>query len=347
MSARDPTETLLLVLTAFMGAMIALIAYVAFFQRPQAPPPQPAAQAPTCDPRSLDVAQCPAGTVCIAGRCDQEPPIPICGDADPCDACECPGERVCYLGRCRDRPPPPDEVCLQPTVRAAMTYLARECGKGGHERDILRSNVGCSADDWKRLAIDPDRFDAILGAFPDRFSIHFESGAPRGTAPLPAAVRDHYVAAIAGHRDALRSAKQILVIGRASPDGDPGRNYQISLRRIDEVTGLVREVIGAGEPGAPRVPLRAWSLAGESPLTPARFRSYYSRSPITWDAAADARLLDGIRPGEAPPEGEAWSWLFGAINRVVLVVPIPCDGTEWDPKEESSFRGDPPPEVAR
>ena len=29
------------------------------------------------------------------------------------------------------------------------------------------------------------------------------------------------------------------------------------------------------------------------------------------------------------------------INRVVLVIPIPCDGTEWDPAELASFQGDP------
>ena len=341
MIPRQPMERLLFaLLTVFIGAMLGLIAYVAFFQESPQPPPQ----ALTCDPRSLDLTQCPTGTVCVAGRCEVEPPIPICGADAPCDACECPEARVCYLGRCRERPPPPAEVCLQPTVRAAMTYLARECGKGGHERDVLRSNVACSADDWKRLAIDPDRFDAILAAFPDRFSVHFEAGAPR--VALPPAVREHYLAAIAGHRAALRGAKQILIIGRASPDGDPGRNYQISLRRIDEVTALVREVIVAdGDPADAdarlRVPLRAWSLAGERPLTPARFRSHYSRAPITWSPASDARLLADLRPGD-PLDASAWEWLFGAINRVVLVVPIPCDGSEWDPRDDPSFHGDPP-----
>ncbi|MEZ4454657.1 MAG: hypothetical protein R3B09_34715 [Nannocystaceae bacterium] len=205
----------------------------------------------------------------------------------------------------------------------------------------------CSADDWKKLAIDADKFDSILAAFPDRFSIHFESGYPRSpkNSTIPAEMRAHYLAEIQRHRQALLGAKQVLIIGRSSPDGDPTKNYELALKRLDIVTGLLREAMS--EPGKvaalDAAPLRAWSLSGESPLTPARFRSHYSKAPIAWNPASDdklRRLASDVEPRSA----DDWKWLYGAINRVVLVIPIPCDGSEWSPEALASFQGDPLPE---
>jgi hypothetical protein len=350
----EQTAKILLGLTALMGLVVALVAYVAFLkpapELPSAvePAPQvergPAAAAPPrlCDSSSFAAEQCPVGQVCIGGLCESDVPRRTCGEGEPCDACECEGELVCYLHRCRREPPPPSEVCLQPTVHEAMTYLARECNRAGDDREAILSTLSCSADDWKKLAIDPERLDAILAAFPDRVSVHFAPGAPRGLGGITGAPRQHYVAALREQRDALASAKQVLIIGRSSPDGDPEANYELALRRIDAVTGMIREVLRDGAEGsAPEVPLRAWSLASENPLTPSRYRNFYARSSITSSASDDARLTSLLGRELDPRHLEDWRWLYGTINRVVLVIPIPCDGTEWDPAELASFQGDP------
>lgn len=351
----DTATRVMMVMTGVMALAVLLVAYIAFFPPP---PPAPASATPAagspapsasaevgrpCDPRSFDLEQCPTGQICIAGRCEIDAPIQLCQEGDACDACECAGDLVCYLHRCRREPPAAHEVCLLPAVYEAMTYLARECNRSFAADDQIPSNISCSADDWKKLAIDADKFDSILAAFPARFSIHFESGYPRGG--LPAEMRAHYLAEISRHRKALMESKQVLIIGRSSPDGDPTKNYELALRRIDIVTGLIREAMSepGGGPSLNAAPLRAWSLSGESPLTPARFRSHYSRAPIAWSVAANEQLRR--LAGDLDPRSASdWKWLYGAINRVVLVIPIPCDGTEWSPEALASFQGDPPPE---
>ncbi len=356
----DRTARILLGLTCLMGVAVAAVAYVALVRAPspvevpvRAERPQESAEAPRsavsgpvvdpvrCDPHSFALDQCPPGQICVGGLCEQDEAPRICGEGEICDACTCAGELVCYLHRCRREPPPPSDVCLQPTVHESMTYLARECSRSGDDRDAILSTLSCSADDWKKLAIDPDKLDTILAAFPDRLSIHFASGAPRGSSGLSAAHREHYIQAIREHRQALLGAKQVLIIGRSSPDGDPEANYELALRRIDVVTELLREasVDGDGAPGLD-VPLRAWSLASESPLTPSRYRNFYARASITHSAKDDARLASLLDRELDPRHIDDWRWLYGTINRVVLVIPIPCDGTEWDPAEMSSFQGD-------
>ena len=353
----DPTARILLGLTCLMGLVVAAVAYVALVRGPA---PVVATAGPgasegggpatsvgaavtpvSCDPLSFELDQCPPGQICVGGLCELDEAPRICGEGEICDACTCEGEFVCYLHRCRREPPPPSDVCLQPTVHESMTYLARECSRVGDDRDAILSTLSCSADDWKKLAIDPDKLDTILAAFPDRLSIHFATGSPRGSAPLSAAHRAHYIEAIRAHRQALVGAKQVLIIGRSSPDGDPDANYELALRRIDVVTELLREASAQGEGGAPLdVPLRAWSLASESPLTPSRYRNFYSRASITHSAKDDARLASLLDRELDPRHIDDWRWLYGTINRVVLVIPIPCDGTEWDPAEMSSFQGD-------
>ncbi len=362
MSTRnDIIVRILLGLTALMGLLVIFVAIVVFRQGSNSEPQVRAAVArepgerPTnpsqngllsrplssvqgCDPLSFALDQCPPGQVCIGGRCELDEPPRICGEGDICDDCRCAGELVCYLHRCRPEPPPPSDVCLQPTVHESMTYLARECSRVDNDRDAILSTLSCSADDWKKLAIDPDKLDTILAAFPDRLSFHFASGIPRGNSPLGTREREHYLKALRKHRAALLSAKQVLVIGRSSPDGNPEANYILALRRIDVVTELLREVIGAA--AADKVPLRAWSLASESPLTPSRYRNFYAQASITATDRDDARLASLLDRELDPRYLEDWRWLYGTINRVVLVIPIPCDGTEWDPAEMSSFQGD-------
>ncbi|HGG56352.1 MAG TPA: hypothetical protein ENK31_00985 [Nannocystis exedens] len=220
-----------------------------------------------------------------------------------------------------------------------MTYLARECNRADNNRDAILSTLSCSVQDWKKLAIDPDKLDTILAAFPDRLSFHFANGVPRGKTPLGAREREHYLNALRKHREALLSAKQVLVIGRSSPDGDPKANYSLAIRRIDLVTELLREVMKSA-PVPKEVPIRAWSLASESPLTPSRYRNFYARASITATDRDDARLASLLNRELDPRYLEDWRWLYGTINRVVLVIPIPCDGTEWDPAEMASFQGD-------
>jgi len=354
--ASDPIARILLGLTCLMGVVVAVVAYIALVRAPAlvAGPEDPevsgasgarAGVAPSvaqlsCDPLSFELDQCPPGQICIGGLCELDEPPRICGEGELCDACTCEGDLVCYLHRCRREPPPPNDVCLQPTVHESMTYLARECSRAGDDRDAILSTLSCSVDDWKKLAIDPDKLDTILAAFPDRLSIHFASGSPRGSAPLSPAHRAHYVESIRAHRQALLGAKQVLIIGRSSPDGDPDANYELALRRIDVVTELLREASADDGGALLDVPLRAWSLASESPLTPSRYRNFYSRVSITHSAKDDARLASLLDRELDPRHIDDWRWLYGTINRVVLVIPIPCDGTEWDPAEMSSFQGD-------
>lgn len=354
----DTTTKLLLVLTGFMAIMVGLIAYIAVFRTsdPLTDPTEVAAKAPdapvgeACDASDIDTAVCPAGKYCKFDTCVPVTESNLCGEGKSCRDCECEEGLLCHHFRCTkeeevDRTPLECEE--NPKLSEAVRTLARKCATRKTSLQQIASTGSCTTADWEALALEDEKFDLLLSAFPNRFAIHFPNNQPHLTKQNwpTAPVRAHLLAQIKQFKDALRASKQIFVIGRASPDGNAQNNHLLAVRRMDLASQLIESVIYEGIPETERdkqrIPLRSFTLPTTNSINPARYKKSYLSNPdgkkpkinpiIAWDAENQKMMQDGLE-GENLEEGSSREWqrLYGAINRVVLIIPIPCLGDEYE-----------------
>lgn len=196
--------------------------------------------------------------------------------------------------------------------------------------------------------MEDEKFDLLLAAFPDRFAVLFPPNQPHlKKQDWPsAATREHFIAQIRRFREPLGQAKQIFVIGRSSPDGSAETNRLLTLRRMRLVEDLIDAVVfeGLSETERSRINLRirTFALSSQRPIDPASFKESYLGESSGSSSSADERLVlaDEASHGklvsalngrvDLKERGTpAWQELFNALNRVVLVVPIPCTGDEF------------------
>lgn len=353
-------------LVFFSGAMAALMlwmVYTVFASEPVPVRPAPPDERPACDLSRVGVDPCPDGQICLNQTC-----TPFAAEAETCDEgescrdCECSAGLVCHHLRCRapDKlPPAPLECRKNPALRDAVRKLRRECEALNEHTQGARER-GCSGEDWKQIALRDENFDTILTNFEHRITVHFEPGAPLKSGRLrDVQQREYYLEQLRPMREALLQAKQIFVIGRSSPDGAVKDNYDLALRRIDMVASLLYEVVYPDVPpsGRPRLPIQQWGMPIRSDgrdllISPRFFKDRYVSPAVTadfgisplfgWDAASSRRLREFVGstdPALAAAHGED-AWLVSALNRVVLVVPIPCDGEEFIPVVTPIFTSD-------
>lgn len=359
----DTTTKLLFVLTGFMAIMVGLIAYVAVFKQPDPlldGPTEVAAGTPdkpegeACDATSLDGAACPAGKYCRFDTCVPITQNNLCGEGESCRDCECEQGLLCHQFRCTpeskvDKTP---LVCAEnPALANAVRSLATKCASRKTSVGQIASTGSCTTADWEALALEDEKFDLLLSAFPNRMAIHFPPGRPhpRKQDWPTASVRGHLLAQLRQFQPALRESKQIFVIGRASPDGDPKDNHLLAVRRMDLASNLIEAVLYEGVPeterDALRVPIRSFTLPTTNPINPVRYRKSYLNNPdgsrpaispiVAWDEPNQRTLqtaLDGGLDLEDRSSRE-WQELYGAINRVVMIIPIPCLGDEYEQRK--------------
>lgn len=322
----DTSSRLMLVLTALTGAMVLLAGYVALVE-PQL------AGALSCDPLRPDEDQCPAGQWCMRTRCEPREEVPVAARGERCHDRRCEYPMTCGVDmRCHpaDAPATPALTCQSPEVQRAIARLSSACRQRKQSiQDRAQSEASCSADEWRSLLASDAEMSALLAAFPDRFPVFFPAGEPRRKLRWPEAhERAHLVEQIATHRDALQSARMLFVIGRASRDGRRASDdHDLALRRINLVERLLDEVLGRDEPSSAGAGplLVAWGAPGEHALELGVFVQHYAgRSPPITASPADsarlARAFEAFRAGEPVPRRS----LEREVNRVVLVIPVPC-----------------------
>ena len=352
---RDPATLMMLVLTVAMAVAVAAVVYLVTddtdLTLEQRPSPARSA-APTCDLSRPATATCPPGQYCRLNACVPVPPEVLCGEGDSCRDCECEDDLVCHNLRCVspasvDRTP---LVCEENQALAdAVKTLALKCSTRKTTVADIVSAGACTTAEWEQLALEDEKFDLILSAFPDRFAVHFPSGQPqvKGKDWPPPEVLEHYVDQVRRFAGPLRQAKQIFVIGRASPDGDVEANHWLALARIKFVENLLDLVLYEGIPETERdkrrVRIRSFGLPTTRTIEPARYRQTYLTDPSGRPPAVDPLVTAdpaGARELRAALDGAidlqdrttpAWQALFSAVNRVVFVIPIPCLGDEYRP----------------
>ncbi len=355
----DTTSKLLLAFTGVITVMIGVVIYFVLFAIPEVGVPRAAKDAPAddgtvhCDASSLEGAVCPSQYFCRFDTCVPVETAGVCGEGASCRECECDAGLVCHQFRCVDatkvdRAP---LVCQKNKRLAdAVKQLADKCAQRTKDVTDIVSTGSCSPQDWEELALEDDKFDLLLSAFPHRFSVHFQSGKPPvKSRDWPSAkIQAHYLAGVKRFYKPLLEAKQIFVIGRASPDGSAETNHLLALRRMTLVRQWIELVMYEGmtetERDGHRVRIRSFTLPTAAPIQPDRYRGTYLTDPegtaplelqplITWDEAS----LDDLQKALDDPAllgargGRAWQELYGLVNRVVLVIPIPCLGDEYKP----------------
>lgn len=353
----DTITKLLLAFTAALTLLIGAVIYVAVFA--SADPITAGAGAARddgvvrCDASSLEGSLCPNGQFCRFDTCVPVEATQACAEGESCRECACDEGLVCHQFRCVDseRVDKAPLICTENKRLAdAVKQLVDKCKGRKKDVDTIVSSGSCSTKDWEELALEDDKFDLLLSAFPNRFAVHFQSGKPPAKSRdwPTSAIEAHYLAQIRAFRDSLLGAKQIFVIGRASPDGSLETNHHLALRRMNLVSQFIERVIYEGmtetQRDAHRIRIRPFTLPTAAPIQPERYRSTYLRNPdgseplaleplLTWDApslaalkhALDDETLLGAR------SGREWQDLYGTVNRVVLVIPIPCLGDEYRP----------------
>lgn len=330
----DLTTRVLIALTAAVWAMVLLVAYGAV-SPPGAPAGEDGVQA--CDPRRPDEEQCPEGHWCVHGSCTPHEEPPVAQRGEQCRDCPCDVGLQCGADlRCRPRgePEAPAPTCGDPAVEAAVSRLTQAClERRTSVQDHAEGGGGCSADEWRALLADDEEMNALLAAFPDRLAVYFPSGEPRARQAWPgSSTRAHVVGELARHAKALREAKMLFVIGRSSPDGNPVDDHALALRRINAVERLIDQALGRDKPTerGEGPMLIGWGAPSERPITLEAFVRNYAgkQTPIASTRAESERLAAAfatVRAGESVPARRS---LEREVNRVVLVIPVPCAETK-------------------
>jgi hypothetical protein len=221
-------------------------------------------------------------------------------------------------------------VCRPAEVQAVIAALRRRCG--------VPSLDDCPVESWQQMNATDPHFESLLTALPGLVTVHFPADKPDGAGRWTTdEVRATYRAQLAGHAEALRSARQILIIGRASVEGGRERNRELATRRSELVAALVGELTG------PEPRPRRWSLASDHALPPERFKSEVRAAPVTWSPTETAWLTAALRQDLKRLPPSEWRRVLNTINRVVLLVPLYCDGGEFQPAPafQGHRRGDP------
>jgi len=310
------TARLLVGITATAALAFALVAFIGFKLildniRPEA----------TSVAECVDDMGCDEGQLCQTGRCRASPSESICELNDPCGTgeCECEPPMTCNAGVCVDPVPPPPPACDDPELQKALARLDKEC----------QGNLGtCKLGSLTKFAMRNKAFDALISAFPDVITLHFEAGKPPlDDNPWPdAKTRDHYVERLARSKAALEAAKYIFIIARSSPHGNPRRNDLFAQKRSIHTKELLFAALDmtVAQRDAFGAKLREFILGPKRKIGREFFAQRYSNHFITWSKSSHNLLLKLIK-SEQPLSERDEQWADDTINQVVLIVPVACE----------------------
>jgi hypothetical protein len=356
----DPTVALLVILTGMMTLVILAVIYIVAFAEsdPAAAYAPPGAELvaqpdgpPTCDASSLETMSCPPGHYCNIDTCVKIERDPECGEGESCRECDCRSGLVCHHNTCMD-PKMVEEVPLicqeDENLSKAVKRLVALCKTRKADPGKIVSTASCSIEEWEELALKDKDFDLMLAAFPNRFAVHFPIGRPSAARTWPSQVEQDFVLTrLRAYQPALREAKQLFVIGRASPDGDKNSNHLLALARMGLVSQLIEKVVYEGMAPTERskkpIHTRSFTLPTDRPIRPEKYDEVYLKNPpgsrslgleplIAWDEKSLKDLKTNLSDRDLIHEigSPEYAKLLNAINRVVLVIPIPCTGDEYE-----------------
>lgn len=291
---------------------------------------------PELQPCREDVAnECGEGKYCRQGTCN---PVPnqTCNEGDPCsDACSCLAPSSCgaeQICRAPDSPPPPKCTEEMKTFVAELLEHQKNCEAiaGGPLSSCLPQNV-------QSFMLAHDKFDVLLNDFGSSLVFMFPSGRPSlddGERRDPwndETTRSRYLELARGQGDALRRAKHLIIVGRATRD-NRSMDYAYAQSRVRFAReALLDAIAGTKEEGkaTARSEMSAkfieFALGSDRQLQLEFYRSNLRVPTAWWDKNASRELTTALTKLElntpvSPRErGEAET----LINRSVAIFAIP------------------------
>lgn len=319
-----------------MVVFVGLSLYLAFkFLLPeQQPPPKPECRE--------DVANsCEEGTYCRQGEC-----IPAlneaCNEGDPCsDVCSCQAPSSCGADQiCRapgSTPPPKCTEEMKTFVAELLEHQKRcETMAGGPLSSCAPQNV-------QNFLLAHDKFDVLLNDFGSNLVFMFPSGRPtlddgesRGDPWNDPNTESRYLKLAEGQGDALRRAKHIIIVGRATRN-NRAMDFAYAQARVRFARDTLLDAIaGAKDDGktTARTEMSAkfieFALGSDRQLQLEFYRSNLRVPTAWWDDDASRELttalmkLERNMPVSLKERGEAEK----RINRSVAVFAIPPECTK-------------------
>lgn len=283
-----------------------------------------------CSPETEDF-ECGEGELCVAGRCRApraSGPLP-CQEGDPCDSCECGEDYQCDAQqRCM---PVKEDLCA-PEIRALVRDI-REFEQVRCNAAQGRDATQCDPAELDRFIIEHDKLSELLLQLQHTMTVHFDQNEPSAERGLPPASDRYYGERFRRLGDRLRSAKQILILGRSSRDRNtsPERivaNNHLAQNRMQHVAQWIA-ALGQNpqESEAMVKKLIRLSLGQRQPLT----REQLAKNPlhhyIAWKKSREELLLAQVRGADAGDPAQL-EQVSRALNQSVLVIPVPCEISE-------------------
>lgn len=284
----------------------------------------------TCDAYVLRES-CGEREACISNVCRQLPPLEVCDEGPATANCSCALGLEKHLGQCVH----PERLSVatgrcSPQDLELPLQLRNEClRKRGLESGSL---LKCGADIWRSISPTKQMFHLGLLEQTESFLVHFDPEASEHS--FDSGDRIAYGNSLKPHLDSLRGAKAILIIGHPARQDDAA-NLR-SEQRAAFVADRIRDALEGESPN-----LWHWTLHGQLTINTSwitkilkqRGRKHlHDFPPVTWRRDITEHLLVLLNPGQIDPVHQDQSdWLSKMFRHSVLVVPLYCDGTEFDP----------------
>lgn len=339
-SGTDTGTKVLLGATVLMAlAMAGIVWFILTSDSDDPPPPLPKAinfwlaDYFSCNSASFE-DDCPAGMMCLGETCRVERRIKHCRDGEPVGECICaPPFSANHRNLCVEKPePPPREICKDPDIRDALLRIESECKK---RKKTIHT---CTPQDIDEFLMDQKQFQQVIAAFPGRVSLHFPNNMPKNLEDKTWAserVIANYKAELEPFRESFEDAKMFFLVARTSAAGSSDTNYKIALARIDFVNILLEEMLEI-QKGQETPVFRHFNL-GEAvrEMLPPFFSQFYTGKFITWKPQTTANMKVWLEGYESLGRGYK-KGLKGLVNRVVYIIPIPCELDEITQAEENN-----------
>lgn len=332
----DPTTKLLIGATLGMtGVMAALVILIAVPARDR----EETRQIDPCTERGWlcpfvcseeDVEEtCPDRMYCDNSHCQLESSQETCKDGqvtDEAGGCRCPGnwktdtDRRCVRALAK----PKGDVCkdVQALERVRKLYHVCKLNDARVEQQNAANGGTCTAANFEQYALEhPEEFDQLLADFPDHMAILFENAKPgkiedAGTWKRTSGDQEkHIEESLIRYKDSLEQAKHIMIVSRASKTGHTKDNNSYGMARLIYTQDRLVSLLGK-ESVVDK--LLKFTLSEERPITADNFIQYYGKDFI---ASSKQREREFAEKFAGTPDRR----LKSAVNRVVFIIPIPCD----------------------
>ncbi|MCY0990940.1 hypothetical protein OV203_27595 [Nannocystis sp. ILAH1] len=316
-------------MVVFLGAAL----YVVFaFVIPGTTPTIPAC-------RGDREGECGEGKVCRAGSCVTEPALLECAVGSSCDGCACLQPNSCDGANVCQSPKLDKAACSKESIEFVKDLQAHQAACVSNAGGEMLSS--CPASKVEEFLLNHQGFDRLLKEFPRGLLFLYPSNAP----PLDIlegddaqkylwpdeATKKHYVEEVKKLSKELKSARHIVLVGRASRGGTANKNFAFAQARVRFARQMLIDALAEThiERSEASKKFIEFALGDVRPLQLDFFLSY-SYPAVTWSSQSIhdlSKTLEKLGRNQALTQSERRE-MEDMINRSVAIFVIPTECSE-------------------